>query len=565
MSGATASFGRDLSMQTVEIWTKYTDFMILWGCNLSAAGIHHLRFVFEAKERGVPLVVVDPYVTAVASKADMHLQLIPGTDTALALGMMNYLIGRNLHNRDFIERYAFGFEELREVVGEWPLERTASVTGLSARKIAWVAEMYATHSSMIECGMGHQRYTNGHQAQRAISCLAAITGNVGKPGAHCNFMEVGSAYTGFLNSAGIQNPPGASIRKTRLISISHFGPAVREARNPPIKAIISWRGAMITQQPDVGGMLRAVQGLDLYVCLEQLMTDDTQWADIVLPACTLFEQWGVHPSYRHHYLQIQQPVIDPLYESMPDIDFWSELGRRMGFHKFFPVEKTGLDWCKEFLPRNFDMAQALSPNGPVRMPERFCPPIPHMSGQFNTPSGKIELYSLMYAERGKKFPGEWNPLPVYYPPTESPQGDPKRAKKYPLHLTSQHPPYRTHSQFYTVPYINEIDGPPWVGINAEDARERGIKDGDTVLVFNDRGEVRCQARVRNRFLRSVVELDSGYYVKTGANANVLMSPRAAGPRDVGNGIMQEYDFQLDGHTIPYNDCLVEIKKWEERG
>ncbi|MCC6346643.1 MAG: molybdopterin-dependent oxidoreductase, partial [Nitrospirales bacterium] len=203
-------------------------------------------------------------------------------------------------------------------------------------------------------------------------------------------------------------------------------------------------------------------------------------------------------------------------------------------------------------------------NGPVRMPERFCPPIPHMSGQFNTPSGKIELYSLMYAERGKKFPGEWSPLPVYYPPAESVQGDPDRAKKYPLHLTSQHPPYRTHSQFYTVPYINEIDGPPWVGINAEDAQERGIKDGDMVRVFNDRGEVRCQARVRNRFLRSVVELDSGYYVKTGANANILMSPRAAGPRDVGNGIMQEYDFQLDGHTIPYNDCLVEIKKCEER-
>ncbi|MCL5236770.1 MAG: molybdopterin-dependent oxidoreductase [Nitrospirae bacterium] len=550
-------------MQTVEIWTRHTECIIIWGCNYSAAGIHHLRYILEAKERGVPVVVVDSYVTAVASKADIHLQPLPGTDTALALGMINYLVSSKLHDRDFIERHTHGFEELREAVKEWTLKRTASVTGVPADKIARVAELYATRHSMIECGYGHQRYTNGHQAQRAVSCLAAITGNVGKPGAHCNFMEVGAAYTGFLNSARVQSPANADIKKTRLISISHFGPALRAAGNPPIRAVISWRGALITQQPDVKGMLEAIRKLDLFVCLEQFMTDDARWADIVLPACTMFEQWGIHPSYRHQYLQVQVPVIGPLYESMPDIDFWCELGRRMGYKKYFPKGKTGLDWLKELLPRDFDIKQAMHPKGPVRMPERFCLPVPHMSGRFSTPTGKIELFSVMYEERGKKFPGEWSPLPVYYPPVESRAGDPKRARKYPLHLTSQHPPYRTHSQFYTIPYIYEIDGPPWVGMSRADAEARGIKDGDRVRVYNDRGEAHCTARVREHILKGVVELDSGYYVSTGANANMLMSPRAAGPRDVGAGIMQEYDFQLDGHTIPYNDCLVEIGKAEE--
>lgn len=547
-------------MQTVEIWTKYTDFMIIWGCNYSAAGVHHLRYIMEAKERGVPMVVVDPYVTAVASKADIHLQLRPGTDPALALGMTNHIINQNLHDRGFIERYTYGFEELREAAKEWTLERTAAVTGVPAEKIARVAELYARNHSTIECGYGHQRYTNGHQAQRAISCLAAVAGKVGKVGSHCNFMEVGAAYTGFLNSAKLQNPPGADIKKTRLISISHFGPALRAAADPPIKAVISWRGAMITQQPDVNGMLQAIKNLDLYVCLEQIMTDDARWADIVLPACTMYEQWGIHPSYRQQYLQIQRPVVEPQYESMPDIDFWCELGRRMGYKKYFPKDKTGLDWIREFVPQDFDISQAIHPKGPVRMPEQFCPPVPHCTGEYKTPSGKIELYSLMYEERGRKFPGEWSPVPVYYPPVESVPGDPRRARKYPLHLTSQHPPYRTHSQFSTVPYIYEIDGPPWVGMNPADAEERGIKEGDTVRVFNNRGEARCVAHVNNMTLKGVVELDSGYFVYTGANANTLMSPRAAGPRDVGEGIMHEYDFQLDGHTIPYNDCLVEIEK-----
>lgn len=550
-------------MQTVEIWTKYTDFIIIWGCNYSAAGIHHLRYILEAKERGIPIVVIDSYVTAMASKADIHLQPLPGTDGALALGMINYIVNHDLHDKEFIATRTYGFEQLMEVAREWTLERTAEVTSIAAEKIATVAEMYATHHSMIECGYGHQRYTNGHQAQRAIQCLSAVAGHVGKPGSHCNFMEVGAAYTGFLNSPKVQAPAGAEIKKTRLISISHFGPALRAASDPPLKAVISWRGAMITQQPDVRGMLEAVKNLDLFVCIEQFMTDDTQWADLVLPACTIFEQWGVHPSYRHQYLQIQVPAIKPMHESMPDIDFWAELGRRMGYEEYFPKVKTGSDWLRELLPEDFDISQAMHPNGPVRLPARFCPPVPNMLGAVNTPSGKIELYSLTYEERGKKFPGEWNPLPVFYPPFESARGDPERAKKYPLQMTSQHPPYRTHSQFYNLPYIYEIDGPPWIGMNPEDAAVRGIKNGDKVRVYNDRGEARVIARLVNGNKCGVVELDSGYYVKTGANANMLMDPRAAGPRDVGVGIMTEYDFQLDGHTIPYNDCLVEVEKVEE--
>lgn len=563
LSGTTATFGRNASMQTVEIWTKHTDCMILWGGNYSAAGIHHLRYILEATERGVPMVVIDSYVTAIASKADVHLQPFPGTDGALALGMINYIVKEDLHDKEFIADKTYGFEQLMEVAKEWTLERTSQVTSVPAEKIAYVAEMYAKSHSMIECGYGHQRYTNGHQVQRAIQCLAAVAGHVGKPGATCNFMEVGAAYTGFLNSAKVQAPAGAEIKKTRLISISHFGPALRAATDPPIKAVISWRGAMITQQADASGIIEAIKNLDLYVCIEQFMTDDVQWADIVLPACTMFEQYGIHPSYRHQYLQIQVPAIQPLYECMSDIDIWSELGRRMGYEEYFPEGKSGMDWIKELVPEDFDVAQAVSPNGPVRLAARFCPPVPNMLGEATTPSGKIELYSLTYEDRATKFPGEWNPLPIFYYPIESVKSDPARGLRYPLQLTSQHPPLRTHTQFYELPNIYEIDGPPWIGLNPVEAEARGIKEGDRVRVFNDRGEAHALARLIHGNKVGTLELDSGYYVKSGANANLLIDKRTAGPRDVGDGIMEEYDFQLDGHTIPYNDCLVDVEKAEE--
>ncbi|MDA8146801.1 MAG: molybdopterin-dependent oxidoreductase [Thermaerobacter sp.] len=561
MSGTTAVFGRNASMQTPEVWSRHTELVLMWGCNASAAGIHQeIGYLYDAMERGARLIVVDPIVTAVASKAHLHLRPRPSTDAALALGMINHIVSRNLHDQDYLERHTQGFSQLMEEAGQWTLERTREVTGVPEGLIAQAAEEYATHRSLLECGYGHQRYTNGHRTQQAISALAAVCGHMGQPGAHCNFMEVGAAYTGFLNSARVQNPPGADIKKTRLISISHFGPALRTAQDPPIKGIIKWRGSLITQQPDARGMIEAVKGLDFLVSIDQFLTDDTDWSDLVLPACTIFEQWGVHPSYRHQYLQLQVPVLEPQHESMPDIDFWAELARRMGYEAYFPREWTGLDWLRLLLPDDFPLEQAMHPHGPVRLPERFCPPVPNWDGNFQTPSGKIELYSGVYAERAQRFPGEWDPVPRYVPSAESPDGDPERAARYPLLVVSQHPATRTHSQFGNLPYIQEIEGPATAMLHPDDAAARGIAEHDRIRIYNDRADSHVLAHLTRKVLPGTVELDSGRWIKTGGNVNLLIHPRAAGPRDVGDGVMAEYDMQLDGHTIPYFNLLVEVEK-----
>jgi anaerobic selenocysteine-containing dehydrogenase len=565
LAGATFTTGTQ-HCQGIETWSKKAEVIMIVGHNSSFTNVHSLPFLWDAMERGAYLIVIDSYLTPIATKADLFLQPRPGTDAAMVLAMINHIVKKNLHDKGFIANYAYGFDELMKECSKWTLEKAAKVTGIEPEKIAKAAEIYATHHSHMETGWGHQRYTNGHQTQRAYSCLAAVCGHVGKEGASCNYFEL-LAYKGLLNFDRVMYPKGAPHKtlKRRLVNISTFGPALREAKNPPIKAVISWRGGLISQHPDVHGMTAALKKLELFVSSELFMTDDTDWADLVLPASDTFEQWGVHPSYWHHYLQLQLPVIEPLYESKPDIDFWCELGRRMGYEKFFPKEYTGLDWIKEFLADDIGrdtIKNALASNDPIRVPEKYAPRVPWSDRIFDTPTGKVELYSTGMVEKGKKYPGDWHPVPHFEETAESPVSRPDLYKKYPLMLISQHAPYRTHSQWFNIEEIQEIEGPPSIFINEKDAADRGIEIGDRVKVFNGRGEISVIAKLTNRIKAGVCEVNSGIWVKSNGSANVLLEQLIGGPRDVGAGIMEEYDFERDGHTIAYFNCLVQITKEE---
>lgn len=560
LAGATFTTGTQHT-QSIEIWSKKAEVILMVGHNSSFTNVHSLPFLWNAMERGAYLIVIDPYLTPIATKADLFLQPRPGTDTAMVLAMINHIVKKDLHDREFIAKYSYGFDELMKAASKWTLEKAARVSGVEPEKIARAAEIYAAHHSHMETGWGHQRYTNGHQTQRAYSCLAAICGHIGKEGASCNYFDL-MAYKGLLNFEKVMYPRGAPHKtlRRRLINISTFGPALREAKNPPIKAVISWRGGLISQHPNVHRMIDTLKKLELFVSMELFMTDDTDWADLVLPASDNFEQWGIHPSYWHPYLQIEQPVIEPLYESKPDVDFWSELGRRMGYEKFFPEGYTGREWLREFLAEDMDLDQILRTNNPIRVPEKYAPRIPWSDRVFDTPTGKVELYSTGMEERGKKFPGDWNPVPHFTETAESPVSRPDLYRKYPLMLISQHAPYRTHCQWFNVEEIKEIEGPPGIFINEKDAQYRGIENGDRIRVFNDRGEISLVAKVTNRLKPGVCEINSGNWVKSKGSANVLLEQLIGGPRDVGAGIMEEYDFERDGHTIAYFNCLVQIKK-----
>ncbi len=574
LSGATYTNGTQY-VQSIEVWSKKAEVIMIVGHNSSFTNVHSLPYIWDAVERGAYLIVVDPYLTPIAAKADLFLQPRPGTDAAMVLGMINHIFNKGLEDKDFISKHTYGVDELKSGVTEWTLEKAAEVTGIDPHKIEKAAEIYATNHSHMECGWGHQRYTNGHQTQRAYSCMAAICGHIGKEGASVNYFDMHAYDTrdpdqvatplftpGFLNMEKIVFPRGAPHRtlKKRLINISTFGPALREAADPPLKAVLSWRGGLISQLPNVNEMTKTLNNLDLLVSSELFMTDDTDWADIVLPAADTFEQWGIHPSYWHHYIQVQKPVIEPLYESKADLDIWCELGRRMGHKKFFPEEYTGEDWLKEIMPPDFELTKSMDSDMIVEVPEKHAPRVPYSDHVFNTPTGKIELYSTGMVKRGQRYPGEWAPVPHYVEPGEGPVSRPDLFKKYPLMMISQHAPLRTHCQWFNIEEIQEIEGPPGIFINELDAREYMIEEGDTVSVFNDRGEITVVAKITNRIKKGVVEINSGNWVKSGSSANVLMDDLIGGPRDVGAGVMIAYDMERDGNSIAYFNCLVQIKK-----
>ncbi|MCR6544630.1 molybdopterin-dependent oxidoreductase [Dehalobacterium formicoaceticum] len=548
-----------------EIWSEHTELIMLVGRNPSATNPHLYPFLYHAMERGAKLIVVDPYVTAVASKADVHLRPRPGTDGAMALGMIRHIIENDLHNMDFIAKYTHGFEDLVKLVQEWTLDKTAEVTGIPADQIKLAAEMYATHDSHMECGYGQQRYSNGHQTQRALACLAAVCGHIGKKSANYNFMDAMGfpSLSGFVACSKVSNPEGAFLRKTRMINIAAFAKAMRAAEDPPLKAVISWRGGLVSQQPYVDYTIEALKALDLFVVIEQFMTDDTDWADIVLPACHFLEQYGLHPSYWHHYNQIVVPVCQPYYEAVPDIEIWSELARRMGYEEYFPRDITGLDWIRVLIEYECNVDEMVSPKGPALLPESWCPTVPYHDYQFTTPTGKIELYSVGMEQRGKEVTGDFEPVPHFVEPDESPMATPELAAKYPLTIISQHPAFRTHSQFYNLPWIKEIEGPAKVFINKKDALDRGIQDGDQVAVFNDRGRLEnILAKVSNRVQAGVVELSSGMWVKLGWSVNKLTALSYGGPREFPDGIMHEYQPFVDGNTTAYFNTLADIEKMQ---
>ncbi|MBQ1407958.1 MAG: molybdopterin-dependent oxidoreductase, partial [Eubacterium sp.] len=308
LSGVAGSVGTVGSQFTMDpqIWSENCDTLFLVGRNCTATNPHIFPFLYRAKERGAKIVVVDPYATGVAAKADYHLRPRPGTDGAMALGMIHWILKKKLEDKEFIKEKTVGFEELKKYVKKWTPEYTEEVTTIPKEQLKEVAELVAKTDTMFECGYGQQRYSNGHQAQQALACLAAVVGSFGKKSANYDFIS-GMGFpgiTGFADGGAVGNPEGAEIPPARMVNIAAIARAIHEAKEPPIKGIISYRGGLISQQPNVDYTIEAVKKLDMWVSIEQFMTDDTDYADLVLPACHYLEQYGVHPSYWHNWHQI---------------------------------------------------------------------------------------------------------------------------------------------------------------------------------------------------------------------------------------------------------------------
>ncbi len=551
-----------LSVLGVKLGTEpeqfvHSRYIIAWASNIHGNNVHLWPFIVEARRQGAKLVVIDPYRTRTAACADWHLPINPGSDAALALAMMHVIIGENLHDADYVERHTVGFDALREKVKAYPPERVAQWTGISSGDIRKLAREYATtRPAVIRLNYGVQRSERGGMSTRAIVMLPCITGSWKEIGGGLQ-MSTSGAFA-FDNDA-LKRPDlmtTALGRPARTVNMVELGQALNTLNDPPVKALFVYCSNPAAVCPNHNEVVRGLQRPDLFTVVhEQFFTDTADYADLLLPATTFFEHKDLQKAYGHYYLQVSNQAIDPLGECRSNVDLYRALAHRMGFAEECFRESvdemidgalaSGDPWLqgidRERLERephirlNF-AAGPCSAGHPLELrsgPASAADPahpngtpfLPFANGDFRTPSGRAELYS-----EGLKAQG-LDPVAEFTPPSESRHG--KQRNTFPLELLARKADNFLNSTFSNLPSVQEMEQPGLLEMHAADARARGIAEGDSVRVYNQRGEILLQARVDGAVRPGVVsarlnwaKLSSGL-----RNINVLTSEKLT---DMGN-------------------------------
>ncbi len=314
---------------------RHSKYIIAWASNIHANNVHLWPFIAEARRNGAKLVVIDPYRTRTAACADWYLPINPGTDAALALGMMHVIIGENLHDADYVAKYTLGFEQLREKVKEYPPERVAQWTGISAEDIRKLAREYATvRPSVIRLNYGVQRSEGGGMATRAIVMLPCILGSWKEIGGGLQMSTSGATA---LNTEALKRPDlmqAALGREARTINMVELGRVLNTLNDPPVKALFVYGSNPAAVAPRHNEVVRGLLRPDLFTVVhEQFFTDTTDYADIVLPATTFFEHKDLQKAYGHYYLQVSNQAIAPLGECRSNVEVFRALAQRMGFEE----------------------------------------------------------------------------------------------------------------------------------------------------------------------------------------------------------------------------------------
>jgi len=508
--------------------------IILWGANPIVSNLHLWSRVQAAKRRGAMVIAIDPYRSLSAEKCTQQVALLPGTDGALALGMMHVLISEGLLDGDYIAKYTLGYEALRErVLKEYSPAWAARVCGVSTEEVVQLAREYgAAKPAAIRLNYGMQRHAGGGIAARTIACLPALTGAWRDPAG--GIVLTTADFFGF-DHAALERPDLLAGRRPRVINQSKLGDALTGAE-PPVRMTIVYNNNPVAVCPDSEKVIAGFSREDLFtVVMDHFQTDTADYADILLPATTQLEHHDVHKSYGHLYMLANNPAIAPVGESLPNSEVFRRLAARMGFEEpcfrdsdedICRTALNGIDWdrLKEAGWQKLDV------------PERFAP---FAQGGFPTPSGKCEFYSAALERQGI------DPLPFYNPPAEVENRE--LEQRYPLAFLS--PPARNflNSSFANIARFRSLEREPHLDLHPKDAAERGIADGDMVRVFNDRGSQRLRARVNGKPRPGVVVAPSVWwkkYAPDGRNANNLTSQRTS---DLGGG-------------ATFYDCRVQVER-----
>lgn len=527
--GYKATIGRTMGFDPEAI--VHARLVVAWGANIVSSNVHLWPFVVEARRRGARLVTVDPFRSRTAERSDLHIAPLPGTDAALALGMMHVIFRDGLEDRDWLERYSVGHADLRARAEEFPPARAAEITGLRPGEIEAFAREYATtRPSAIRLNYGLNRHGGGGMAVRTVACLPAVVGAWRDVGGGALLSTSGTfpVDTDRLERPDLA-PPG-----TRTLNMSQLGRILTDrSLAPPVKALFVYNSNPAGVAPEQEAVLRGLAREDLFVVVhEQFQTDTADFADILLPATTTLEHYDLHKAYGHLYVSLSRPAIAPLGAALPNTELFRRLAARMGLDQPCLREtdeemaRQAFRWDHPFMKGI--TFERLEREGSVRLdvPDPF---VPFAEGGFPTASGRCELRSEALGAEGH------DPVAAYVPPHEGPTSAPELARRYPLAFISPPAHHFLNSTFSAQPTLVRREGDASVTIHPADARPRGITQGAMVRVFNDRGSFLARARVSDAARAGVVVGLSIWWPKRcpgGRNANAVTSQRLT---DMGGG------------------------------
>ena len=540
----------------------YAKYIIVWGMNMISTNLHAWPFILEAQKKGAKIVVIDPVRTRTAKQADWHVVIKPGTDGALALGMMNVIIAEGLVDYDYVEKYTLGFDELKARAANYPPERVAEITGIPVADIQTLAREYATtQPSAIRQGVAIERSRGGGQAIRAITCLPALVGawrHVGGGTAEMPIWEFPTRFDRICRPDFIK--PG-----TRVINELELGSALsgEMALDPPIKSLFVYNSNPVSQAPAQAKIVQGLQREDLFTVVSELfITDTARYADILLPATMQGEQYDLMVTWGHLYMMLNQPAISAPGECIPNVELFRRLAKTMGFDDAY-WDMTDDEMLLDFYDWDSPQLQGitldlLKEKGYMRLnvgdPDKR---VPHAEGNFKTPSGKCEFKSSAAANGNFVVPvwrsmyegmqpGEpIDPLPDYIPPYESPGSNPDLAKRYPLSIVSPKPHAFLNTQYGNEERQRGRQGEQKILIHPTDARQRNIGNGTVVRVFNDRGGFEGLAELSEDLMPGLVMANVGYWPslnRSGTSVNSISSDKHC----------------TFGQAGSYSDNLVEV-------
>ena len=509
--------------------------LLVWSANPFYTSTGLAQKILKAKERGLKIIVVDPRYSPMAAQADIHLQLKPGTDGALALAMANVIMAENLYDQDFIRNYTHGFSEYQEYVQKFSPEKGEELCGVPVDTIKEAARLYATirPGAIMPSASPVVHHTNGVQNYRAIFSLMALTGNYdifgGNLAEPVSYLYVpagfASRFEEFTNPKKLSEmAPRVGGNKfpvwSRLVDEgqSIYLPFHIQSEKPyPIKALVAF-GLNYRMWPDPDFMADSLKKLDFIAISDLFMTESCKFADIVLPACTSVERKELR-CYREKYIIYTQPAINPLYQSRSDIDIIYDLAERLNIDDplFSAGYEASLDWILE--PSGITIADLKKhPGGmPVPNPMKHSPMNYRKKG-FMTPSGKMEFKSSIMEEFSDSFGYEG--LPAYHPPKYSRESSPHIAADYPMILnTGSRLPMFIHSQTFRLPWTQSLRPEPSADLNPEDADLLGISQGDQIRLSTPKGSIVVKANRTEIVQSGVVHMFHAY---SQADVNTLI-------------------------------------------